>query len=99
MDKYNIILAGCPTWAGRPSPFAKVFINKAENIKGKKVAVFGTGMSPIDKREQFKEIMTNNLKNAGINTVEDYLLINFKRHQMADGQQNIDNFVNSVLKL
>jgi len=99
MQKYDVIVVGTPTWAGRPSPFAKVFINKAENIKGKKVAVFGTGMSPIDKREQFKEIMTNNLKNAGINTVEDYLLINFKRHQMADGQQNIDNFVNSVLKL
>ena len=49
MQKYDVIVVGTPTWAGRPSPFAKVFINKAENIKGKKVAVFGTGMSPIDK--------------------------------------------------
>ena len=99
MQKYDIIVVGTPTWAGKPSPFAKSFINKTENIKGKKVAVFGTGMSPINKREQFKEIMKNNLENVGIKTVEDYLLINFKRHQMADGEQNIDHFVNTVLNL
>jgi flavodoxin len=99
MQKYDIIIIGSPTWAGRPSPFVKSFMNKAENIKGKKMAVFGTGMSPINKREQFKEIMKNNLENTGIKTVENYLLLNFKRGQMADGEQNIDNFVNTVLKL
>ena len=96
--KYDIIILGTPTWAGKPSPFMKVFINKAENIKGKKVAIFGTGMSPINKREQFKEIMKNNLENAGIKTVENYLLINFKRGQIKDGEQNIDNFVKNILK-
>ncbi|MCJ7571033.1 MAG: flavodoxin family protein [Candidatus Thermoplasmatota archaeon] len=99
MQKYDVMIVGTPTWAGRPSPFMKVFINKAENIKGKKVAVFGTGMSPLDKREQFKEIMKNNLENVGIKTVENYLLINFKRGQIVDGEQNIDDFVNTVLKL
>ena len=98
MQKYDSIIVGTPTWAGKPSPFILSFIKKAENIKGKKVAVFGTGMTPINKREQFKEIINTNLKNAGISPVEDYLLINFKRHQIADGQQNIDNFVNTVLK-
>jgi flavodoxin len=98
MQKYDVILVGSPTWAGRPSPFIKSFMNKAENIKGKKVVVFGTGMSPIAKREQFKEIMKNNLETAGIKIVEDYLLLNFKRGQMADGEQNMDNFVNTVLK-
>ncbi len=59
MGKYDIIIAGSPTWAGRPSPFITTFLNKAENIKGKTVAVFGTGMSPIDKREQFNIIIKN----------------------------------------
>jgi len=99
MQKYDVILAGSPTWAGKPSPFTTSFMNKAENMKGKKGAVFGTGMSPINKREQFKELMKNTLENAGIKTVEDYLLITFKRHQMVDGQQNIDTFVNRLLKL
>ena len=98
MQKYDIIIAGTPTWAGKPSPFVISFINKADNMKGKKVAVFGTGMSPINKREQFKEIINTNLKKAGIWPVEDYLLINFKGHQIADGQQNIDDFVNAVLE-
>lgn len=98
MKTYDIIIVGSPTWAGKPSPFVISFINKADNMKGKKVAVFGTGMSPINKREQFKEIINTNLKNAGISSVEDYLLINFKGHQIADGQQNIDDFVNAVLE-
>jgi flavodoxin len=99
MEKYDVIIVGLPTWAGRPSPFVKSFLNKAENIKGKKVAVFGTGMSPIDKREQFKDIIKNDLKNVGIKVVENFLLIHFKRGRILDGEQNIDNFVNTVLKL
>ena len=63
MQKYDVIIVGSPTWAGRPSPFVKSFINKAENIKGKKVAIFGTGMSPIGKREQFKDSIKDDFKN------------------------------------
>jgi flavodoxin len=99
MQKYDVLVVGTPTWAGRPSPFAKSFMNKAENIKGKTVAVFGTGMSPINQRKHFKEIIKNDLENVGIKPVEDYLLLNFKRGQMADGEQNIDNFVDTVLKI
>ena len=98
IQKYDIIIIGSPTWGGRPSPFVKSFINKAENIKGKKVAIFGTGMSPIDKRDQFIEMMKNNLQDAGVKTDENYLLINFKRGQIKDGEQNIDNFVKNILK-
>ena len=98
MGKYDIIIAGSPTWAGRPSPFITYFINKAENIKGKKVAVFGTRMSPIDKREQFIEIMINNLENTGIKKLDNFLAINFKRGKIVDGEQNIDNFVKTVIK-
>jgi len=98
MEKYDVIIAGSPTWAGKPSPFITSFMNKAENIKGKKVAVFGTGMSPINKREQFNEIMRNNLEKTGIKTVDNYLFINFKRGKIVDGEQNIDNFVNMILK-
>jgi flavodoxin len=99
MGKYDVILAGSPTWAGRPSPFVKIFMNKAENIKGKKVAVFGTGMSPIDKREDFNQIIKNDLEHVGFKTVDNYLALNFKKGQIGDGEQNIDNFINAVLKI
>jgi len=97
MEKYDIIIAGSPTWAGKPSSFITSFIKKAVNIKGKKVAIFGTGMSPIDKRDQFKEIIRNNLLNAGIKTTDSFLALNFKRGKIVDGEQNIDNFVKTVL--
>jgi flavodoxin len=99
MEKYDVILAGSPTWAGRPSPFITIFINKAENMKGKKIAIFGTGMSPINKREQFKEIIKNNLEKAGLKTFDNFLALQFTRGKLVDGEQTIDNFVNSVLKL
>jgi len=99
MGKYDVILAGSPTWAGRPSPFITNFMNKAEKIKGKKIAIFGTGMSPINKREQFKEIVKNNLEKTGLKTFDSFLALQFTRGKLVDGEQNIDNFVNSVLKI
>ena len=98
MSKYDTFVFGSPTWGGNPTPFMKVFIDKAKNINGKKAAVFGTGMSPIEKRDHFIEIMKNNLENAGIKTIDNYLFLNFSRGQIKDGEQNIDNFVNNIIK-
>ena len=98
MEKYDVIIVGSPTWGGRPSPFINIFIKNAEHIKGKKVAVFGTGMSPIDKREQFNQIIKNNLENTGLQTFDNYLALNFKKGRIFDGEQNIDTFVNKCLE-
>jgi len=98
MKKYDVIIAGSPTWGGCPSPFVKSFMNKAENIKGKKVAVFSTCGGSIDNREKFNEIIKNNLESAGIKTVDNYLALKMKKEQIVDGEQNIDNFVKTVLK-
>jgi flavodoxin len=99
MGKYDVILAGSPTWAGRPSPFIITFINKAENMKGKKIAIFGTGMSPINARDQFKEIIKNNLEKAGLKPFDNFLALQFTRGKLVNGEQNIDTFVNTVVKL
>jgi flavodoxin len=99
MGKYDVILAGSPTWAGRPSPFIITFINKAENMKGKKIAIFGTGMSPINARDQFKEIIKNNLEKAGLKPFDSFLALQFTRGKLVNGEQNIDTFVNTVVKL
>jgi hypothetical protein len=56
-------------------------------------------MSPISDREQFKEIIRNNFENAGMKTFDSFLVLQFKRGKLVDGEQNIDNFVNTVLKL
>jgi flavodoxin len=98
MKKYDFIIAGSPTWGGNPSPFIKSFMNRTENIKGKNIAVFGTGMSPIDKREKFKEIIKNNLESLGVKTNDNFLFLRMKNEQITDGAQNIDDFVKNVLK-
>ena len=99
MKNYDFIIIGSPTWAGYPSPFIKTFMSKAENIKGKNAAVFGTGISPINSREKFKEVIENNLKSVGVKTVDNFLALRMKKGQILDGEQNIDNFVKTVLKM
>lgn len=98
MEKYNLVVIGSPTWAGHPTPFVKTFLEKAKNMKGKNVAVFGTGMSPIGVRQQFMELMKNDVAQAGATSIDAFLAINFKRGQLTDGQQNIDAFITSCLK-
>ena len=99
MGNYDIIIAGSPTWNKRPSPFIITFINKAENMKGKKTPVFCTGLSPITDRGPFKEIIKTNLEKTGVKPFDSILALQFKREKLVDGDQNIDNFVNSVLKM
>jgi flavodoxin len=98
MKKYDRLIVGCPTWAGKPSPFMKVFLNQVKNIKGKTVAVFGTGMSPIDKRDQFKEIMKSNIEKAGAKTFDTFLTLEFKRGRLTNGGQHIESFVSAFLQ-
>jgi len=98
LKKYDMILVGTPTWAGRPSPYLKTFLNKAENIKGKKGAIFSIGGTPIDNREKVVEIIKNDLKNIGIKATDDYLALRMKNEQIVEGEQDIDNFVKTVIK-
>ncbi|HVQ01183.1 MAG TPA: flavodoxin family protein [Candidatus Thermoplasmatota archaeon] len=98
LGKYDLIIAGTPTWAGNPSPFITYFMKKAVNIKGKKVAVFATGMSPIDKRDRFIGIMRTTLDQVGVKMAGSPLLVQFGRDTLKDGGQNIDSFVENVLK-
>lgn len=98
MKDYDILLVGSPTWAGNPSPFAKSFMNKAQNIRGKKVGVFYTCGGPIEDREKLNGTIKNNLENVGVKVIDNYLALQMKKGQIIDGEQNIDNFVKTVLK-
>jgi flavodoxin len=98
MEKYDFLIVGSPIWGGNPSPFVKSFMNKAENIKGKQAAVFSTGGGSIDKREKFNGIIKNNLENVGVKTIDNYLALHMRKEQIVDGEQNIDNFIKTVMK-
>jgi len=98
MKEYDFIITGSPTWGGNPSPFIKSFMDKAENVKGKRAAIFNTGMSPIDKRENLIGIIKNDLERVGMKTIDKYLALQMKKENIVDGEDNIDNFVNTILK-
>ena len=99
MGHYDVILAGTPTWAGKPSPFLKSFLRKAEHIPGKTVAFFGTGMSPITKRVEFQHVLKNELEPLGIKMADSFLPLMFKKGQLVDGQQHIDDFIITILHI
>jgi flavodoxin len=97
LKKYDFIIAGTPTWAGRPSPYIKTFMNKAENVNGKKSAFFLTGATPIEDRKKATSIIRNDLENVGLKTIIDPLLLRMRKEEIIDGKQNIDGFINAVL--
>ncbi|MBN2599390.1 MAG: flavodoxin family protein [Candidatus Thermoplasmatota archaeon] len=99
LGHYDIILAGTPTWAGRPAPFLKSFLRKAEHITGKTVAFFGTGGGSITKRDEFQRILKNELEPLGIKIADSSLTLAFKKGQLVDGQQHIDDFITTILHI
>lgn len=97
LKKYDFIIAGAPTWAGRPSPYVKTFMNKSENIKGKKGAFFLTGATNLEDREKATKIIKNDLEKACLKVIDAALLLKMKKEEIIDGEQNIDDFINAVL--
>ena len=96
LKKYDTILVGSPTWAGRPAPYIKSFLNKAENIKGKKTGVFSTGASsPGDARTGM--LINNYLGTLGVETINNTLHLKMKKEQIQQGEENIEDFVKTVM--
>jgi flavodoxin len=49
-SSWDIVLIGCPIWAGKPAPFIKTILQKTSNLHGKKTSMFITcSGSPEDK--------------------------------------------------
>ena len=97
LKKYDFIIAGTPIWAGRPSPYVKTFMNKSENVKGKRGAFFLTGVTNLEEREKATKIIKNDLEKAGLKVIDATLLLKMKKEEIIDGEQNIDDFINAVL--
>jgi len=96
LKKYDFILVGSPTWAGRPVPYIKTFMSKTENVKGKKAMIFNTGASPIDDREKTIEIIKNDLDKFGLSVIDNSLKLKMKKQEIQDGEQYIDKFVEKI---
>ena len=97
LNKYDFLVFGSPVWAGRPAPYIKTFMNKAENIKGKKAAIFNTGEGSTDDRQRIIEMMNNNLENLGLSTIGSSLSLKMKKQEIQDGKQHINSFIDRII--
>jgi len=98
LEKYDFIITGTPTWGGRPSPYIKSYLKKAENIKGKKGAVFITGAGKIDSNKKVFSYIKKELDELGIKTYENHLILQFKKDKIIHGEENIEKFLKNVMK-
>jgi len=94
--KYDFTIYGAPVWNGKPAPFLKTFINKAENISGKNGSFFITHAASVGKNLQAPIVFKENMENKGINVTDSYLSIQTKKGNIEDGRENIDDFINTV---
>jgi len=97
LKKYDMLLVGAPIWAGKPAPFIKTFMNKVEGIEGKKAAVFLTCNSAPNKYVKAVEIISRDLENIGVKTIDEFLILKMKKNKITDIEQNIDNFVKKII--
>lgn len=94
--KYDFVIFGAPIWNGKPAPFLKTSINKAENISGKYGSFFITHAAPIGKNIEAPIVFKENMENRGINVIDSYLSLQTKKDSIEDGKQKIDDFINTV---
>ena len=97
LKKYDKILVGSPTWAGKPSPHIRTFFNKAENIKGKKAGVFYTASGKPEKANTGDDLRKY-LSEIGLEPVNKTIGFQMKKEKIRDGKQNIDSFVETFMK-
>ena len=96
LDKYDTILVGSPTWAGKSSPYIKTFFNKVKNIKDKKAAVFFTSSGEPAKAET-GIVLKEYLESIGLKPESQVLGLRTKKGEIRQGQENIDDFVKAII--
>jgi len=68
---YDAIVLGTPLWAGRPSPFLKLWIDKAQNMAGKRVALVVTCRGGSGK---ITDVMEGILKAKGVSITDTLIM-------------------------
>ena len=98
LGKYDTLVVGSPVWGGCCSPFIKTFFSSAKNINGKKNAMFITGGGTPDPQGKPREMMKQNLSNVGMKTSDLFLGLKMRGGTIKEGEQQIDGFVQLILK-
>ncbi len=96
LKKYDTIIVGSPTWAGKPAPHLRTFFNKAENLKGKRAGVFITGSASGEKNKKTSDSIKKYLNKKGLETIDTTLNLQIKKEQIKEKDEKIDDFVKNI---
>ena len=84
---FNTIILGTPMWDGRPSPFLTAWIDRAQNIAGKRIALFVTSRGSSGK---IVNAMESILELKGVNIGEILILrslFSFSSKKLKEAQE------------
>ena len=95
LEKYDTILVGSPTWAGKPSPYLRTFFNKAENLKGKQAGIFITGSASGEKNQKTSDNLKDYLEKKGLKTIDKTLNLQVKKEEIKE-EKTIDDFLKNI---
>ena len=84
---FNTIILGTPVWDGLPSPFLTAWIDRAQNIAGKRIALFATTRGGSGK---IVNAMESILELKGVNIGETLILrslFSFSSKKLKEAQE------------
>jgi len=93
VQQYDMLIIGTPVWAGKPTPFIQTFLNKANNMNGKKIAFFYTSGGPPEKARLMKDILEKWSKQQDLHIAKKILSIQMKKGEMISGSKKINGFI------
>lgn len=96
--KYSSLVVGSPTWAGCCPPLIKTFFSSAQNVKGKKTALFITGGGLPEPQGKPRQMMQQYLTENGLMVTDEFLGLQMQKGKIRQGESSIDGFVQSILE-
>jgi flavodoxin len=98
VHEFDMILIGCPVWAGRPAPFVKTFFKNASNGKGKPVGFFVTSGGDSAKTGKTPDMMKNYAAENGFQPSKAFLALQMEKNTKPDTSAAVDDFLQTILK-
>lgn len=99
ISKFDKILIGVPVWGFNPCPFYRSYFNNIEKLDGKKFGIFLTGGGEPQKNVEKGDMIKEYLKGKGATIIGRTLTLQMQKGaKIACGEENIDEFVSTILK-
>jgi flavodoxin len=93
---YDLVVAGVPVWGGRPAPYVRAFMTRAENVAGARAAVFATCGGKPDGARKAGKMLREQLAEVGMNVADRMLLVQMRKGSVVESAESFQDFVSAV---